>query len=221
MTQNQQVGTLSNTGQRKSALTLGLATGAIAVAGGLVLAFGGPIAAAGLLLAMAAAAMVLRQIEVGFWAVIIVVCLLPFATIPVDLGVTPTLLDLAIGATVGIWLLRLVTGRQRTVVTSPVTLPLVIFMVLAIFAFIFGLSNGPLTANLVRHFAELLLSLGFVLVLVDYFTNWERLERMTRVIILAGAGSAMVAIVTEDYDEELDDDPSTGGGGFFSSLFGR
>jgi len=33
--------------------------------------------------------------------------------------------------------------------------------------------------------------------------------------------SAMVAIVTEDYDEELDDDPSTGGGGFFSSLFGR
>ncbi|MGD8584664.1 MAG: O-antigen ligase family protein [Chloroflexota bacterium] len=195
MTQNQQVGTLSNTGQRKSALTLGLATGAIAVAGGLVLAFGGPIAAAGLLLAMAAAAMVLRQIEVGFWAVIIVVCLLPFATIPVDLGVTPTLLDLAIGATVGIWLLRLVTGRQRTVVTSPVTLPLVIFMVLAIFAFIFGLSNGPLTANLVRHFAELLLSLGFVLVLVDYFTNWERLERMTRVIILAGAGSAVVAIV--------------------------
>jgi O-antigen ligase len=169
--------------------------GMVAVVGGLVLAFGGPIAGAGLILAVVAGAVVMRQIEFGFWAVVAVVCLLPFATIPIDLGVTPTLLDLAIGATVGIWLLRLVSGRQRTVVTAPVTLPLVIFMVLAVFAFIFGLSNGPLTPNLVRHFAELLISLGFVLVLVDYFTAWERLERMTRVIILAGAGTALVAIV--------------------------
>ncbi len=194
MTQNQTTGWLASADQRKSPLTVGVTAGAVAVVGGLVMAFGGPIAAAGLLLALAAAAVVMRQIEVGFWAVMLVVCLLPFATIPVDLGVTPTLLDLAIGATVGIWLLRLVTGRQRTVVTAPVTLPLIIFMVLAVFAFIFGLSNGPLTANLVRHFAELLISLGFVLVVVDYFTTWERLERMTRVIIVAGAGAATVAI---------------------------
>jgi hypothetical protein len=194
MTQNQPLESLTDSGRRRSSLTLGLAAGAVAVVGGLVLAFGGPVAAAGLLLALLAAVVVMREIEFGFWAIVIVVCLMPFATIPIDIGVTPTLLDLAMAATVGIWLLRLVTGRRRTVVTAPVTLPLVIFMVLALFAFIFGLSNGPLTPNLVRHFAELLLSLGFVLVIIDYFTQWDRLERITRVIIMAGAGSAAVAI---------------------------
>ncbi len=178
----------------RPSLLLGLAVGLVAIVGGLVLAFGGPVAAAGLLLAMVAAVVVLREIEVGFWAIVIVVCLLPFATIPVDIGLTPTLLDLAMGATVGIWLLRLVTGRQRSVVTAPITLPLIIFIVLTLFAFIFGMANGPLTANLLRHFAELVITLGFVLVLVDYFSEWDRLERIVRVIILAGAGAAALAI---------------------------
>ncbi|UCG23138.1 MAG: O-antigen ligase family protein [Chloroflexota bacterium] len=181
-------------GKSKPALVLGLSAGVVAVVGGLVLAFGGPIAAAGLLLAILAAMVVLREIEVGFWAIVIVVCLIPFATIPVDLGLTPTLLDLALAATVGIWFLRLVTGRQRSVITAPVTLPLIIFVVLAVFAFIFGLANGPLTTNLLRHFAELLISLGFVFVVIDYFTEWDRLERMIGVIIMAGAGAAAAAI---------------------------
>jgi len=195
MTQNQRTESLAKPEPGRSALTLGLVAGTVAVLGGLVMAFGGPIAAAGLLLALLAAVVIMREIEVGFWAIVAVVCLAPFATIPVDIGVTPTLLDLALAATIGIWLLRLASGRQRTVVTAPVTLPLVIFMILALFTFIFGLNNGPLTANLIRHFAELLLSLGFVIVLVDYFTKCDKLERMTKVIIMAGAGSAAVAIL--------------------------
>ncbi len=194
MRQDQTARSTSTLEETKPTLTLGLAAGAVATVGGLVLAFGGPIAAAGLLLALIATVVVLREIEVGFWAIVVVVCLLPFATIPVDLGLTPTLLDLALAATVGIWFLRLVTGRQQSVITTPVTLPLVIFIVLAIFAFIFGLANGPLTTNLLRHFAELIISLGFVFVIVDYFNRWDRLERMIRVIIMAGAGAAAVAI---------------------------
>ena len=195
MRQDQTARSIFTLGGTKPTLALGLAAGVVAIVGGLVLAFGGPIAAAGLLLAILAAVIVLREIEVGFWAIVIVVCLLPFATIPVDLGLTPTLLDLALAATVGIWFLRLVTGRQQSVITAPVTLPLVIFIVLAVFAFIFGLANGPLTSNLLRHFAELIISLGFVLVIVDYFNQWNRLERMIRVIIMAGAGAAAVAIL--------------------------
>jgi O-antigen ligase len=145
-------------------------------------------------LAGAAGAIVLRDIEMGFWGVIAVVTLLPFATLPVDVGLTPTFLDVALGAAVGIWLLRLVTGQQRSIITSPVTVPLIVFMIVAVFAFIFGLGNGPLTSSLIRRFAELLLSLGFVLVVVDYCRTWVRLERLVKVLLLAGAAAAAIGI---------------------------
>jgi hypothetical protein len=168
--------------------------GLTAVVGGLLLAYGGPLAALALLIAGVAALIVLRDIEIGFWGVIGVVCLLPFATLPVDIGLTPTFLDVALGAVVGIWALRLVTGRQRRVVTAPITLPLAAFILVAIFAFIFGLSNGPLTPTLLRKFAELLLSLGFVFIVIDYCRDWARLERLVKVFLLAGAGASLVAI---------------------------
>ena len=178
-----------------SPLGLGLMLALFAVAGGLVLAFGGPVAALALLLAAAATLIVLREIEVGFWGVIAVVTLLPFATLPFDIGLTPTFLDLAIVAVVGVWLLALVTGQQRTIELAPITLPLVIFIIVAIFAFIFGLTNGPLTPTLLRKFAELLLSLAFVLIIVDYCRSWVRLERLVKVFLLAGAAASALAIV--------------------------
>jgi O-antigen ligase len=174
---------------------IGLIAGLLAILGGIVLAVGGPLAAVAIILAVVAAFVVLQNLELGFWGVIGVITLLPFATVPVDIGLTPTLLDLALGATIGVWFLRIVTGRQRTMITAPITLPLVIFILVAIFAFIFGMSNGPLTSNLLRHFAELILSLGFVLVVIDYCFQWERLERLVKVILLTGAGAAAIGII--------------------------
>jgi len=159
-----------------------------------VLAFGGPIAGAAVALGGLGTALVLRNIEVGFFAVIGVVCLLPFATIPVDIGLTPTFLDFALGAVVFVWLLGIVTGRQRDLVAGPVALPLILFIIAAVFAFIFGLANGPLTPTLLRKFAELLLSLGFVIVVIDYCRTWPRLERLVKALLLAGAGAAALAI---------------------------
>lgn len=173
---------------------MGLLLGGTAVFGGFVLAFGGPLAGAALFAALIVGLVVLRDIEIGFWGVILVVCLLPFATLPIDIGLTPTFLDLALGAVFAIWALGLVTGRQRTVVTSPLTIPLGIFILVALFAFIFGLSNGPLTPTLLRKFAELILSLSFVLIIIDYCTTWLRVERLVKVVIIGGAAAAAIAI---------------------------
>ncbi len=173
---------------------LGLVLGGTAVLGGVILGFGGPLAGAAVLVALVAGLVVLRDIEVGFWGVILVVCLLPFATLPFDIGLTPTFLDLALGSVFAIWALGLVTGRQRTVVMSPLTLPLGLFIIVALFSFIFGLSNGPLTPTLLRKFAELILSLAFVLVVIDFCTTWEHLERLVKVVLLAGAATAVIAI---------------------------
>jgi O-antigen ligase len=176
-----------------SALSLGLLAGATAVLAGIVLAFGGPIAGAAVVIGGLATLLVLRNIEIGFFAVIAVVALLPFATLPVDIGLTPTFLDFALGAAIVVWLLGIVTGKQRRIVTAPVALPLILFIIVAVFAFIFGLANGPLTPTLLRKFAELLLSLGFVLVVIDYCRTWLRLERLVKVLLLMGAGAAIIA----------------------------
>ncbi len=177
-----------------SNLALGLLVGLFAIVGGLIAAFGGPLATIAVFLTLIAMIIVLREIEVGFWGVILVVALIPFATLPIDIGLTPTFLDLAIGAVIAVWLLGLVTGQQRTITLTPITLPLIIFILVAIFAFIFGLSNGPLTPTLLRKFAELIVSLCLVLIVIDYCSSWERLLRMVKVLLLAGAAASVLAI---------------------------
>ncbi len=176
-------------------LVLGITIGLVATVAGLILALGGPLAAVASLLAVIASLVVLRDLDFGFLGIICVVTILPFGTIPVDIGLTPTFLDIVLAATAGVWSLKIVTGRQRRVISSPITLPLLVFVMVAIFSFIFGLSNGPLTPNLLRHFAELLLSISFVLIITDQFSDWERLSKIVKSIIIAGTGAALIAIV--------------------------
>jgi hypothetical protein len=163
------------------------AVGAVAVLAGIVSA-GGPIAGAPW--RWVGWRPLVAQSELGF-------CrhrrrrLLPFATLPFDIGLTPTFLDFALGAAVLVWLMGIVTGRQRDLVTAPVLVPLLLFIIVAIFAFIFGLANGPLTPTLLRKFAELLLSLGFVLVVIDTCRTWPRLERLVKFLLLMGGAAAL------------------------------
>ena len=63
-----------------------------------------------------------------------------------------------------------------------------------IFAFIFGIPNGPLTSQLLRKFSELMLSLGFVIVIVDFCRTWTSLERLVRAVIFAGAAAGAIGI---------------------------
>ncbi len=165
-----------------------------AAVGGAVVALGGPLITAALVVAAAAALWVLRDMEIGFFGLIAVICLLPFAAFPVDIGITPTFLDAAMGAVMGVWALRLATGRQRRIVTSPITLPLIAFLLVAVFSFVLGLQHGALTSYLLRHFAEMLLSIGFAMVVVDYCRDWRRLERLLRVLLLAAGAAALLGI---------------------------
>lgn len=182
---------------------IGVLVALVATFGGLMIAFGGPIAGAGFLIAVVAAGVVLSNMEIGIWGVIAVVCLLPFATLPFKIVITPTFLDLALGAVFGVWVLRLVTGQQVKILAGPITLPLAIFIVVALFAFVFGMPNGPLTSQLLRKFAELMLSLAFVILIVDYCRTWERLERLVLILLLAGGGAAFVGIFLWFLPDEL------------------
>ncbi|MGD1997116.1 MAG: hypothetical protein PVH62_10130, partial [Anaerolineae bacterium] len=91
---------------------------ALAVAGGYLLAEVGPLLTAVSVAALALALWMLREIEVAYWTVIGVVCLLPFASFPFQLGFTPTLLDAALVGLFVVWLLQLMTDTEHRLVTT-------------------------------------------------------------------------------------------------------
>src|SRR5581483_1538895 len=91
---------------------------------------------------LAAGVVVMTNIEYGLYAVIGVAVLLPFASIPVNLGFNPTFLDLALLALYAMWFTRAMT-RQDEGARFQFTflgVPLFAFMVLAIFSFVVGMS---------------------------------------------------------------------------------
>jgi len=168
---------------------------ALAVGVGYLLAeFGLLIATAGLV-ALFLGLWMLRDIEAAYRVVIGVVCLLPFASFPFSIGFTPTFLDAALGALFLIWVLQIAAGAQRDFVGTPLGLPVAVFMLLAIGSFIFGLSHAPATSYVLRHFGEILLSVGLFFLVVNTVRDAARLERVAHALILCAFAAAALGIL--------------------------
>jgi O-antigen ligase len=176
------------------ALWLGLGLAVVAIVIGALLGFAGVILTLAALAALAAGLWALTNIEIGLWGVIAVITLLPFAALPVKIVFKPTFLDLAVAAVIGVYALQWMTGKRRRLTLTPAHAPIAAFAVLAVFSFMAGRSNGPLTSNLARHFAEMLLAVGFAFIVVDYLDSRAKLERLTRIILIGGTLAALLGI---------------------------
>ncbi|HTP06833.1 MAG TPA: O-antigen ligase family protein [Anaerolineae bacterium] len=167
----------------------------IALGGGLFVALlGGPIAL-GAILGLAVLVMILRRIEIGYAALIAVICLLPFAALPVNFAFKPTFLDVVLVALFGVWLLERATGKLGGFVNTPLTLPVLAFLAMALATFIAGLANAPLTQTVARHFAEIILSILLFFLITDTVRDAQRLRLITLFLIIGGSLAALIAIV--------------------------
>jgi hypothetical protein len=167
----------------------------IALGGGFFVALlGGPIAL-GAILGLIVLVMILRRIEIGYAALIAVICLLPFAAVPVNFGFKPTFLDLVLVAVFGVWLLERATGKLGGFVNTPLTLPVLAFLAMALATFIAGLANAPLTQTVARHFAEIILSILLFFLVTDTVRDVQRLSRLTRMLIIGGSLAALIAVI--------------------------
>ncbi|MBI3764308.1 MAG: O-antigen ligase family protein [Chloroflexi bacterium] len=173
-------------------LALACALGGIAI--GALLGYVGPLIAVAVVAALAVAAWAMSNLEVALWGIIAVIILLPFASLPLKIVITPTFLDLAMGGALGVYALQWMTGQRRRLTITPAHAPAIVFIVLALFSFVAGLNNGPLTPNLLRHFAEFILSIGFAFVVVDHVDTPEKLNRLVLVILLCGTLAALLGI---------------------------
>jgi O-antigen ligase len=167
----------------------------VALGGGLFVALlGGPIAL-GAILGLIVLVLILRRIEIGYAALVAVICLLPFAALPVNFAFKPTFLDVVLVAVFGVWLLERATGQLGGFVNTPLTLPVLAFLALALATFIAGLANAPLTQTVARHFAEIILSILLFFLITDTVRDVPRLRLITRMLIIGGSLAALIALI--------------------------
>ncbi|MCB0195983.1 MAG: O-antigen ligase family protein [Anaerolineae bacterium] len=169
----------------------------IVVAGVLVGAvFGtlGPIISIGLIGAVLVGILMLRSTQVGLVVLIALICLLPYGALPFKVGFRPTFLDVALGALFAVWLLRLITGQQRTFITSPLGPLVFAFQGWSLFIFIFGLRYGGLNVTIARNFLEVLLAVSVFFLIINQVRTLKQLNQISRAIILAGGGTALLGI---------------------------
>jgi hypothetical protein len=154
----------------------------------------GPIISLGLVGGIAIAILMLRSTQVGLSALIALICLLPYGALPFSIGFRPTFIDLALAALFAVWGLRLITGRQRTFITSPLGILIFTFQGWALFIFIFGLRYGGLNVTIARNFLEILLAVSLFSLAINQVKNLKQLEQISRVLIWAGGGTAALGI---------------------------
>lgn len=185
------------------ALALALVMGsALALVLAAAVAFTSPAIVIAGVVALAAGVIVMTNIEYGLHAVLGVAILLPFASIPVNLGFNPTFLDLALIALFAMWFARTMTRQEDEARGEPTRFqftylgaPIVAFMTLAVFSFVVGMSYAGLQTQTVRHFAEILLAIATFFLMVNVVNTRERLERVMRFVIVVGAISAFLGVV--------------------------
>jgi O-antigen ligase len=174
---------------------VGMLIALAAVTVGALVGYAGPLIAVGVLLALAAGLWALTRLEIGLLGVIAVITLLPFAALPVKIVFTPTLLDLAVMAVVFVYAMQWMMGHRRTLALTPAHAPILVFMGLAVVSFVAGKDNGPLTTNLLRQFAELLLSIAFTFIIVDYAARREQLDWLVGWLLWGGVAAAAIGLV--------------------------
>ena len=175
------------------------ATVALAVAAGLVVgayvAILSPILAVVGVVALTGGLLMLRDIQWGLIGLIGLICLLPFGALPFKIGFTPTFLDLVLIATYFVWLARIATGKAPEFVGTVLGPPIVLFLLLAIASFVAGLGHSYLDSYVLRHFVEILLSIGLFFVVVNSVRTPKQLRTIVTVVLLAGFGAALIGVI--------------------------
>lgn len=178
---------------RRSLIGGVILAGAVAIA--LFIGVAGPLLALAAAVGMAAITLILLDTHWGFVALAGVVFVIPFASLPFDIGFKPTFLDLALGGLFFVWLFKLAIGQEREFLPSPLGVWVGLFMLLAVFSFAFGLTHSAPNSFIVRRFAEILLGISLYFVTVNAVRNRGEVIWVTRWLLLAGWAASLIAVI--------------------------
>jgi len=176
---------------------------AAAIIIGTIIGLLGALYGSALLIALAIAYVMLRVPIFGLMVLIANICLLPFAALPVDLGFTPTFLDLVLLGIFFVWICLLVTHHQGPFIADFPTGIVLLFLGLAIASFVAGLGHAQLTASLARRFFEIILSILTFLLVLNTVRTEAQLRLLVLTLIACGALAALIGIVLYFLPESL------------------
>lgn len=172
-------------------LLIGVAGGGIALA----LVTIGPLYTGAAVVGGLAALYVITSVQAALYGMIAVMSLLPFGTMPFSIGFTPTLIDVTIVAFLLIYVLQWMTGMRRNFRTTPVHALLALYILWLLACFALGLRYAAPTSLILRQFAETMLILLLVFVLVDLLRDPKLLRRLVLVVIVCIGIQAALALV--------------------------
>ena len=167
----------------------------VGLIGGAYIALLTPLLAALVLIALVGGFLMLRDIQWGLLALVGVIYLLPFAALPINIGFSPTFLDLVLVVIFLVWITALATRKQEAFVASPLAVPILIFILLAFASFVAGLAHARLTANVLRHFVEIIMCIALFFVVVNHVRTRKQLEQVVTLLILVGFAAALIGVV--------------------------
>lgn len=179
---------------RAYALAVGITIGILGAGAGLLIAVAGPLLALAAVGGIVAGLYIITDARAALYAIIATALLLPFAVFPVKIALTPTLLDLALAGFVLVYLLQWMTGRRGGLRLTPAHSLIALYLMWLIFAFMLGLRHAGPTSTAVRQFAETVLAIGLVFILVDLLRSPAMLRRLLLVISLAIGAQALLAL---------------------------
>lgn len=184
------------TGRESTPAQIALLIGVCLLAGigaGILTAAVHPLAGFALLVGAGAGLGLLLSLDLGLMAFVGVVYLLPFAKIPVRIGVSLTFLDVILTVLLITWIGRIVTRRDGGLVGSPVHPLVLIFIGLILTSFTLGVQ--AVSAEVFRLFLKLLNSVIFFFTLTNLVRETGQFQRLLRWTLWAAAIEAALALV--------------------------
>ena len=173
--------------------TVGVATAVGVVAGAWIGLLNAPLALASMI-ALVGSLLMLRSTQVSLVVLIAIICLLPFAALPLNIGFEPSFLDGALAVLFFVWLARVISGEQEEFISSPLTLPVLVFLGLAIIAFIAGLGHSTPTPNTLRRFGEVVIAISLVFAVTNCVRTRRQLEQIVAALMVCGFGTAAAGV---------------------------
>lgn len=189
--------------RRLMAVFAGAGIGLLGAAAALLLVLEGPVVTFGLVIGGLVGLYLLTSLDAALVVVMATVALLPFGTFPIKIAFTPSLIDCALAGFLTVYLFQWMTGKRRVFHLTPVSWTIFALMGLMLFTFILGTAHARPNMNLMKTFVELLLSISMALVLADVANDITTLRRVTMILLLAGAVSALVGIVLWQLPDDL------------------
>jgi polysaccharide biosynthesis protein PslJ len=179
---------------KSTAILTGLALGTVGALLALVIVYAGVVPAFALVLGALVGLYLLTSLDAALIVLLGTAALLPYATLPFRIAITPTLIECGLVGFGTVYLFQWMTGRRREFILTPPSWAILVFVGVVFFAFFLGLRGGRPTFFQINTFVGLLAAISMSLILGDVASDVHTLRRLTLALLVAGALGAFIGV---------------------------